>query len=122
MAAVNPKNTAAARDTAAEWGAVVLREGSGGAVAFAVKAQPRAKRAGILGPFASGVRVAVREPAEGGRANEALLRVLAEALAVRPGDLSLVSGAASSRKVVSVRGLARAQVAARLAASFRKNP
>jgi uncharacterized protein (TIGR00251 family) len=101
---------------------IELREGADASVSFPVKAQPRAKRAGIVGSWSGAVRVAVREPAEGGRANAAILRILAEALGVRARDLSLVSGASASRKVVSVRGLARAGVEARLAASIPKNP
>jgi uncharacterized protein (TIGR00251 family) len=49
------------------------------------------------------VRVTAR-PVEGA-ANRALLKTLAEALGVRPGDLALVGGERSRRKRVRVAGL-----------------
>jgi len=91
----------------------------GGGVSFGVKAQPRAKRSGVIGEWNGCVRVAVREPAEGGRANAAILETLAGALGVRAGDVALVSGAASSRKVVAVAGLGAADAARRLEAAAR---
>ena len=89
----------------------------GGGVSFGVKAQPRAKRAGVIGEWNGCVRVAVREPAEGGRANAAILETIAGALGVRPAAVALVSGAASSRKVVAVEGVSAADAARRLAAA-----
>ncbi len=82
---------------------------------FVVKAKPRARRVGIGGLWNGSVRVLVREPAEGGRANAAVLAVLADALGVRVASLRLVAGAASSRKVVEAEGLSVAALRRRLA-------
>lgn len=46
----------------------------------------------------------VRAVPEDGRANEALLRLLARALAVAPSDCALASGAKSRVKSIAVRG------------------
>ena len=91
---------------------VAVRPVDGGG-AFGVKAQPRARRPGLAGGNGC-LRVAVREPAEDGRANAAVLATIALALRVRRASVELVSGARSSRKVVAVRGLAPEEIARRL--------
>ena len=82
-----------------------------------VKVVPGASRSRVAGPHGAGVRVQVAEPPERGRANEGMLRVLAEALGVRVADLALVAGASSPRKSVHVRTLAPDEVGRRLAAA-----
>ena len=82
-----------------------------------VKVVPGASRSRLAGPHGAGVRVQVAEPPERGRANEGMLRVLAEALGVRRADLALVSGASSPRKAVHVRTLTPDEVGRRLAAA-----
>jgi uncharacterized protein YggU (UPF0235/DUF167 family) len=46
-----------------------------------VRAQPGARKAGVLGEQAGALKVAVTAPPEDGRANRALVEVLAEARA-----------------------------------------
>ncbi len=71
---------------------------------IAVRLSPRA-RADRLAAAAGGViRAAVTAPPEDGRANEALLRLLARAWRVPRRNLSIVSGAASRNKVVRIAG------------------
>ena len=53
---------------------------------------------------------------ERGRANKALLRLLADTLGLPKTDVSLVSGHAGRDKVVELRGLGEAEVASRLEA------
>ncbi len=53
---------------------------------------------------------------ERGRANQALLRLLADTLGLPKTDVSLVSGHAGRDKVVELRGLGEAEVASRLEA------
>ncbi len=64
------------------------------------------------------IRVRVRAPAEGGKANEAVVRVLAERLGVLRSQVRVVLGASSRRKVVEV-PLSSAEVALRLGAPDR---
>ena len=48
-------------------------------------------------------RVAVKEPAQDGRANEAVLKALARYLGLAPSCLSLVRGLASKSKVIEIK-------------------
>lgn len=79
-----------------------------------VVVQPGARRDELAGPHGDAVRVRVTAPPVGGRANEAVLRVLARVLGVDPGSLTVTAGATGRRKRVLVRGLAAAEVEARL--------
>lgn len=50
------------------------------------------------------IKASVKEPAENGRANEALLQLLAQAWNLPRRDLAIVAGAASRQKVVYISG------------------
>ena len=78
--------------------------GARAAVRFAIRVRPGAARTRIGGGYADPpvLVVAVSAPAVDGRATEAALRALAEALGVRPWQVSLVSGATSRDKIVEV--------------------
>ncbi len=54
-------------------------------------------------------------PAEAGRANDAVLALLAEVLAVRRSDLQLTAGRSSRDKIVALEGIATETAEARLA-------
>ena len=54
-------------------------------------------------------------PAEGGRANEAVVRLLADAVDVPRRHVALVSGHSAREKVVEVEGIEAAEVERRLA-------
>jgi len=86
------------------------REGS----TLKVRVAPGASRERIVGPYGDALKIAVREPPEKGRANEAVARLLAAALGVRPGDVAVVRGHATRDKVVLFRGLGAAELRARL--------
>lgn len=62
------------------------------------------------------LRVSVTAPPERGRANEAVLSLLARILGLPRGRVELVRGAASRDKVVVVRDMAPEEVMARLGA------
>lgn len=64
---------------------------------IAVRVTPRARRTGIeAGPP---IRIAVSEPPEGGRATDAARLLLAGAMGVAPGRLTLFRGARSRDKL-----------------------
>ncbi len=81
-----------------------LREGRG-ALLLPLRVRPRAGREGLLGLRAGRLLVAIHEAPERGRANEAVLRLLAEAFAVPRSALALVAGATSRDKIVRIAGL-----------------
>ena len=79
-----------------------------------VRVLPRASRDEIAGWDGDVLRVRLRAPPVEGRANEALLRLLAQRLDVPPRDIEIVSGETSRTKRVRVLGLSRDEVEARL--------
>jgi uncharacterized protein (TIGR00251 family) len=81
-----------------------------------VRAQPGARRAGIVGEQAGALKVAVSAPPEGGRANKALAELLRDALRLRRSQVELFSGATSRDKRFLIRGLTRTELQARLTA------
>ena len=83
-----------------------------GAVTFSVHVQPRAKHAGLAGMHGDALKVKVTAPPEGGRANEDVARVLAEALGVPRSGVEIVAGHTSRRKRVRIRGVTAEQVGA----------
>ena len=80
-----------------------------------VHAQPGARKAGVLGEHAGALKVAVTAPPEDGRANKALVEVLAKALNVKRSQVKLLSGATSREKRFLIRGLTRAVIESRVA-------
>jgi uncharacterized protein len=79
------------------------------ATLVAVRLQPRASRAGIdgIGLDAGGspfLRVRVTAPPEGGKANRALVKLLAKALHLPPSALQVVGGLKDRNKTVAVAG------------------
>jgi len=86
----------------------MLREVAGG-VTLAVRAQPGAKKAAIVGIYGEGdaaqLKIAVQAPPVEGRANEALVAFLAETFGLPKKSVELVSGELSRSKVFLLRGL-----------------
>jgi hypothetical protein len=83
-----------------------------GAVTFSVHVQPRASRRGIEGVHGDALKVKVTAPPEGGRANDELVRLLADALGVSASAVEIVAGQRSRRKRVRVLGVSPDRVAA----------
>lgn len=85
-----------------------------GTVVLRLHVQPGAARSAVVGRHGDAVKVAVSAPPDRGRANEAVLALVAATLGVRPSDLELVAGPSSRTKRVAVRGVSAAQVRAAL--------
>jgi uncharacterized protein len=81
-----------------------------------VRAQPGARKAGILGEYAGALKVAVTAPPEDGRANKALIDLLARALNLKRSQVKLLSGETSRGKRFLVQGMPKRQLATLLAA------
>ena len=81
---------------------------------ISVRVQPRASR-NRVGEYRDGTLcVSVAAPPQDGRANAALLELLADALGVAKSRLSIRRGLSSRNKIVAVDGMADDEVAGRL--------
>jgi uncharacterized protein len=80
-----------------------------------VKAQPGARKNEVRGEQNGMLKVAVTTVAEKGKANKAILQLLAKDLELRPGQLELWHGETSSQKQILIRDCDRAELEARLA-------
>ena len=75
-----------------------------------MRVQPRASRDRVLGMREGALRVSVTAPPHDGKANAALLELLAETLGVAKSRLRIVRGHSSRDKVVAVDGLDAGEV------------
>lgn len=87
---------------------------SGPAVRLAVKVVPGARRQRIVGPHGGALKVLIAQPAEGGAANRALCRLLAETMAVPLRQVQVASGPTSAWKTVRIAGVTVQQARQRL--------
>lgn len=88
---------------------------SGDAIEFQVKVVPGASRDRVAGLWNGALRVTVSAPPERGRANEAVIALLAKRLGVGRGAITVVSGETQPLKRVRVRGCDAAAARERLA-------
>src|ERR1700745_2759562 len=82
-----------------------------------VRVSPGAGRTALGGRNGDAGKVRVTEPPERGRPNEAVLRLLAETLALPRTALTLVSGHGGREKIVELRGVGPALIERRLASA-----
>ena len=82
---------------------------------LAVRAQPGARKAGVMGEQAGALKVAVTAPPEDGRANAALTELLREWLGLKRSQVELASGATNRNKQFLIRGLTPDELRAVLA-------
>jgi uncharacterized protein YggU (UPF0235/DUF167 family) len=92
-----------------------LLETSDGVV-VCVRAQPRARANAIRGEQAGALKVSVTQAAEKGKANRAILDLLARSLNLRKSQLELIGGETAALKKFLVRGITLADLHHRLAA------
>ena len=79
-----------------------------------LRVSPGARRCELVGRHGDGWKVRVTAPPEDGRANDALLDLLATRLDLPRRSLSIVSGHTSREKVVRLDGIGRAESERRL--------
>jgi uncharacterized protein (TIGR00251 family) len=75
------------------------------AVVLAVHVQPGAGRTAVVGRHGTAVKVRVAAPPLGGRANQAVVELLAETFGVKPAAVELTSGEKSRSKRFRISGL-----------------
>jgi uncharacterized protein (TIGR00251 family) len=93
---------------------IVVTDHAEGCV-LAVRAQPGARKAGVLGEQAGALKVAVTAPPQDGRANKALLEVLREVLGLKRSQVELLGGETSRDKRFLIRGLSPTELTSRVA-------
>lgn len=85
-------------------------------VKLAVRVEPKASRNGVVGAVGERLKVAVTAAPEKGKANDAVVKTLAKALAVRASAVEIVSGETSRDKGVLLRGCRVEEIRKRVAA------
>ena len=80
-----------------------------------VLVQPRASRTKVVGEHDGRLKIALAAAPVDGAANAALIEFLSDELGVRKSDVTLLDGEAGRRKRLAVRGVAPAEVMAKLA-------
>ena len=84
-------------------------------VLVAIRAQPGARKSGVLGEQAGALKVAVTAPPEDDRANAALVDLLRGLLGLKRSQVELHSGATGRNKKLLIRGLSREELDEKLA-------
>jgi uncharacterized protein (TIGR00251 family) len=82
-----------------------------------LRVSPGAKSAHVVGRHGEAWKVRVAAPAEGGRANEAVVRLLAQTLLLSRDAVTLVSGHGARDKIVELTGLDSTQIERRLSSA-----
>jgi uncharacterized protein (TIGR00251 family) len=70
-----------------------------------VKVVPGSSRNEIVGWLGDALKIKVTAPPEKGKANEAVVELLAAALGIATDDISVVSGHSSPAKLVAISGI-----------------
>jgi uncharacterized protein (TIGR00251 family) len=81
---------------------------------LSVRVHPGARKNGVTGVHADAVKIALTAPPVDGKANDALIAFLADALRLPHARIVLVSGSTSRAKMVRITGKSAAEVAAAL--------
>lgn len=84
---------------------------------FAVKVQPRARKNAVTGEIGDAIKISLTAPPLEGRANQALIELLAQLLKVSRSSIKIAAGQNSRRKVVVIAGLSAREVERRLSQS-----
>ena len=86
-----------------------------------VRAQPGARRNEIRGLQDGALKVCVTQAPEKGKANKAIVEVLAKWLGVRKSQIELISGETASQKKLLVRAITQNDLADRINAKLAEN-
>ena len=75
---------------------------------------PRAAKSEIVGWLDGALKIRVAAVPQGGRANDALEKLLADTLGVRRSRVRVIAGHGSARKLVEIEGMDRGEIDRRL--------
>ena len=93
-----------------------FRQAADGRITLTLHIQPGAKKTEFAGLHGDALKIRLAAPPVDGKANEALLRFVADTLGLPKSAVSLKSGQTSRRKVVEISGVAIPAIEAFLAA------
>jgi uncharacterized protein len=82
-----------------------------------LRVAPGGTRPGVVGRLGTAWKIRVAAPPEGGKANDAVIRLLAETLDVSRRDVEIVSGHGARDKIVELAGISPAEIERRLASA-----
>ena len=85
-----------------------------------LRVSPGARRAHVVGRHGDAWKVRVAAPPEGGRANEAVVRLVAETLSLPRDAVTLVSGHGARDKIIELAGLDQTEIERRLTSAAEK--
>ncbi len=81
-----------------------------GAAVIRLHVQPGAGKTAVVGRHGDAVKVRVAAPPEGGRANDAVVALIAASFDVKLAAVTLLSGQSSRAKRIQIDGIAEAEV------------
>ena len=93
---------------------IPLRETETGVI-FRIRVVPRAPRSEVGGIQGDALKLRITAPPVDGKANEECIRLLAETLGVKKGQVTIIAGHASRTKTVAVDGVKAKEIAAIIA-------
>ena len=85
-----------------------------GGIILPVQAQPGARQNAVTGVHAGRLKVVVTQAPEKGKANQALIKILAQALGVKRSQIALLAGETSHHKKFLITGVDLAALHQRL--------
>lgn len=96
----------------------VLLEATKDGVLLPVRAQSAARKNAVTGVHAGRLKVSVTQVAERGKANDAIMTVLSEALGLKRSQIELVAGPAQPQKLFHITATTPDELHARIAAAL----
>jgi len=78
---------------------------SGSQARLSLRVSPGARKSAVVGRYGERWKIRVAAPAESGRANEALIELLAKTFGVARSQIRVVTGAGARDKIVEVKGI-----------------
>ena len=91
-----------------------FRVATDGRITLTLHIQPGAKKTEFAGPHGDALKIRLAAPPVDGKANEALIRFLAETLGIARSAICLKSGQTARRKVLEIQANDKAALAALL--------
>lgn len=93
---------------------------SRGTVRLVLHVQPGAKRNAVVGVHGDALKVAISAPPVDGKANEAIVSFVAQALGVSGSAVTLVAGSTSRRKTLAIEGVTLEVIESRINALLKR--